>query len=192
MLHGYGSNKEDLFSFAEELPKEFCVISAQAPIEMDMGGYCWCEINFENEIKVINPQQIEMSVNLLLEFINEISEKYNLAPNEISFMGFSQGAILAYILALNYPKKVKNVLALSGYILEDFSPEFIKKEDYSHIDFFISHGKYDDVISINLPRESLEILKKFELNFSYKEYEMGHGIDKDCFDDMIQWINKKI
>ena len=27
MLHGYGSNEEDLFSFASDLPKELCIIS---------------------------------------------------------------------------------------------------------------------------------------------------------------------
>ena len=31
LLHGYGSNEEDLFSFASELPEEYYVISARAP-----------------------------------------------------------------------------------------------------------------------------------------------------------------
>ena len=32
MLHGYGSNEQDLFSFASELPGELLVISARAPL----------------------------------------------------------------------------------------------------------------------------------------------------------------
>ena len=31
MLHGYGSDENDLFSFAEELPDELFVISVKAP-----------------------------------------------------------------------------------------------------------------------------------------------------------------
>lgn len=31
LLHGYGSNEEDLFSFASELPEDYYVISARAP-----------------------------------------------------------------------------------------------------------------------------------------------------------------
>lgn len=31
LLHGYGSNEKDLFSFASELPKELHIISLRAP-----------------------------------------------------------------------------------------------------------------------------------------------------------------
>jgi phospholipase/carboxylesterase len=34
LLHGYGSNAEDLFSFANELPDEYYVIAAQAPYDL--------------------------------------------------------------------------------------------------------------------------------------------------------------
>jgi phospholipase/carboxylesterase len=36
--HGYGSNAEDLFSFANELPDEYYVI-AQAPYDLQYGSY---------------------------------------------------------------------------------------------------------------------------------------------------------
>ena len=48
LLHGYGSNERDLFSFAEELPEELLIVSAQAPYEMGHGGYAWYAINFDN------------------------------------------------------------------------------------------------------------------------------------------------
>jgi phospholipase/carboxylesterase len=34
LLHGYGSNEDDLFSFASELPDEYFVISARAPYDL--------------------------------------------------------------------------------------------------------------------------------------------------------------
>ena len=39
LLHGYGSNEEDLFSFAEELPKELLIISIRAPYEIGYNSY---------------------------------------------------------------------------------------------------------------------------------------------------------
>ncbi|MFQ3182177.1 MAG: phospholipase/carboxylesterase, partial [Polaribacter sp.] len=39
LLHGYGSNEQDLFSFAEELPDDLLVVSAQAPLSMGSGSY---------------------------------------------------------------------------------------------------------------------------------------------------------
>jgi len=47
MLHGYGSNEEDLFSFAQELPAELCIISVRAPYTLQPFGYAWYAINFD-------------------------------------------------------------------------------------------------------------------------------------------------
>ena len=41
MFHGYGSNKDDLFSFAKFMNPNFLIISIQAPIQMDYNSYCW-------------------------------------------------------------------------------------------------------------------------------------------------------
>ena len=48
LLHGYGSNEQDLFSFAEELPDNLLIVSAQAPHSMEFGAYAWYAINFDN------------------------------------------------------------------------------------------------------------------------------------------------
>src|SRR5690606_18919359 len=46
LLHGYGSNDADLFSFASELPDEYYVISARAPYDLMYGSYAWYAIDF--------------------------------------------------------------------------------------------------------------------------------------------------
>ena len=47
LLHGYGSNEEDLFSFTSELPEEYYIVSARAPYEMMHSSYAWYAINFD-------------------------------------------------------------------------------------------------------------------------------------------------
>ena len=36
LIHGYGSNEEDLFSFAPELPDDYYVVSVQAPYQVHL------------------------------------------------------------------------------------------------------------------------------------------------------------
>ena len=48
LLHGYGSNKEDLFSFAEELPDALLIVSLEAPLSIGNGSYAWYSINFDD------------------------------------------------------------------------------------------------------------------------------------------------
>ena len=38
MLHGYGSDENDLFSFASELPEELFIISVRAPYPLQPNG----------------------------------------------------------------------------------------------------------------------------------------------------------
>ncbi len=49
LLHGYGSDENDLFSFAEEMPEELFIISAKAPYPMQPYGNAWYAIHFDNE-----------------------------------------------------------------------------------------------------------------------------------------------
>jgi phospholipase/carboxylesterase len=80
LLHGYGSNEEDLFSFASELPEEYYVISARAPYDMGFGSYAWYAINFDaNENKFSDIPQAQQSRDIIANFIDEVCK------NSISF-----------------------------------------------------------------------------------------------------------
>ena len=48
MVHGYGSNEEDLFSFARALPSELTIISIRGPISVQGMGYAWYDISFDS------------------------------------------------------------------------------------------------------------------------------------------------
>ncbi len=47
MLHGYGSDENDLFSFSTELPDKYTIISLKAPIPMEPSGNAWYNIYFD-------------------------------------------------------------------------------------------------------------------------------------------------
>jgi phospholipase/carboxylesterase len=49
LLHGYGSNEEDLFSFASELPEEYFIISVRAPYDLHPYGHSWYDIHFTSD-----------------------------------------------------------------------------------------------------------------------------------------------
>jgi phospholipase/carboxylesterase len=52
MLHGYGSNKEDLFSFSDYMDSKALIISVQAPHKMDYGSYCWWALTLTNRMNL--------------------------------------------------------------------------------------------------------------------------------------------
>ena len=49
LLHGYGSNEQDLFSFAPTLPEDWLIISFRAPFNTNYEGYSWYDIDLMDE-----------------------------------------------------------------------------------------------------------------------------------------------
>src|SRR5690606_37778362 len=89
LLHGYGSNEEDLFSFASELPEEYHVISVQAPYSLEHHGYAWYAINFDADMnKSSDNNQSIQSRDLIVEFIDELSQNYPIDENKVTLIGF--------------------------------------------------------------------------------------------------------
>lgn len=188
LFHGYGSDENDLFSFATELPEEFLIVSAKAPYPMQPFGNAWYAINFDAEKgKWSDNEQAIQSRDLISQFIDQIINKYNADKDNVTLLGFSQGAILSYSVAFTYPEKVKNIVALSGYINTDLFT-VLPKEHYSHLNFYCSHGSVDQVIPIDWARQTSPFLKTLDINFKYSEFPVGHGVAPQNFYEFRDWL----
>ena len=193
MLHGYGSDENDLFSFANELSKELLIISARAPYPMHPYGNAWYAINFDAEKGKWNDNdQSKKSRDLIATFIDEVVNNYNADKNNVTLLGFSQGAILSYAVALTYPEKVKNIIALSGYINHDILPENISDKNLSNLDFYCSHGTVDQVIPVDWARQTSVFFKSFNVKHIYSEFPIGHGVSPQNFFEFRDWLSQRI
>ncbi len=192
LLHGYGSNEQDLFSFADELPDELLIVSARAPYEMGFGGYAWYAINLDaSNNKFSNLDEARASIEKIAFFIDKIKATYNTNTTNTFLLGFSQGAILSYALSFNYPNKVQHVLALSGYINNELLPENTS-EINSTTDYYISHGNADQVLPVEWARKAPLFLDSLALKNVYSEYSVGHGVAPQNFFSLKKWIEERI
>lgn len=189
LLHGYGSNEEDLFSFANELPDEYYVVSARAPFDMMNGSYAWYAINFDaDENKFSDIGQARESRDIVSNFIDELILHYPLDVTNITLIGFSQGSILSYAVGLSYPQKVQRVIAMSGYLNTEIAVDDYAKNNFSNLKIFSSHGTVDQVIPVNWARKSVPVLEKLGISVVYKEYPVGHGVAPQNFFDFKNWL----
>ena len=192
LLHGYGSNDSDLFSFASELPDEYFVISARAPYDLQYGSYAWYAINFDaDQNKFSDHDQAILSRDLVVKFIEELKVKFPIDSSNITLIGFSQGSILSYSIALSYPNIVQRVGALSGYLNLDINSNNYQNNDFSKLKIFASHGTVDQVIPVEWARKTDPILKSLGINSTYKEYPIGHGVSPQNFFDLKDWLQEK-
>ncbi len=193
MFHGYGSDENDLFSFAVELPEELCIISVRAPYPMQPHGNAWYAIYFDAaQGKFSDDKQAIESRDKIANFIDEAVRAYDLDSDNVTLLGFSQGTILSYAVALSYPQKVNNVIALSGYLNEDILKEGYKSNDFSKLNLYCSHGSVDQVIPVDWARKAPILLKELGIETSLHEFPVGHGVAPQNFYQFKEWLSKLI
>jgi phospholipase/carboxylesterase len=189
LIHGYGSNEEDLFSFAKELPEEYYIISARAPYNMQHGSYAWYAINFDaDQNKFSDNDQARNSRDLIANFIDELIAIYPIDNENVTLIGFSQGTILSYAVALSHPEKVQRVVAMSGYINPEILEENYLKNSFTNLKIFSSHGTADQVIPVEWGRKAKPFLENLGIKTTYKEYPLGHGVSPQNFYDFKNWL----
>ena len=193
MLHGYGSNEDDLFSFASELSDELCIISIRAPHNLMPSAFAWYAIHFDEDAgKWTDKAQAKASLNNIASFIDQAVEAYDLDQTNVSLLGFSQGAILSYALALSHPKKIKKVIALSGYIEEDILDPKYTSNDFSDLSCYCSHGTVDQVIPVEWARKTPTFLEALDIEHTYEEFPVGHGVAPQNFFSFKKWLDARI
>ena len=189
LLHGYGSNEQDLFSFAAELPEEYYIVSARAPYNLQYGSYAWYAINFDaGQNKFSDNDQARISRDLIAKFIDELIDKYPIDATNVTLIGFSQGTILSYAVALSHPEKVQRVVAMSGYINPEILEDNYLKNSFSNLKVFASHGTADQVIPVEWGRKAKPFLENMGIETTYKEYPVGHGVSPQNFYDFKNWL----
>ena len=189
LIHGYGSNEMDLFSFAEELPDSLHIVSLRAPLELGYNSFAWYSINFDaDQNKFSDLEEARTSLGHISTFIDEFTAEKNVDTNNIFVVGFSQGAILSYGLSLN-SNKIQHVVALSGYLNEDLINDTITD---TPADFFCSHGSVDQVIPVEWARKAPIYLDSKGVNNVFKEYPVGHGVHPQNFYDFKAWIEERL
>ena len=191
LLHGYGSNEEDLFSFAPELPGEYFIISVRAPLTMQPYGNAWYTINWDaKDGKWSDDAEALMAREQISSFIDEAVAAYDLDKHNVTLLGFSQGTILSYAVALTYPEKIKNLIALSGYINEAITQPKKNIGAYGHINFFCSHGTQDMVIPVLAAKKAMDYLATLDISAHLREYPVGHGVSPQNLIDLKIWFKE--
>lgn len=193
MLHGYGSDENDLFSFASELPEELLIISVRAPYNLNPQGYAWYAINFDSvQEKFSDNEQAKDSRDAISNFIEEVTANYPVDKDQITLLGFSQGTILSYAVALSEPSKIKNIIALSGYINKEIIKPRFEDNDFSKLSIYSSHGSQDQVIPVSWARQAPEILKELGIEHTYSEFPVGHGLNPQNFMELKKWLEDRL
>jgi phospholipase/carboxylesterase len=189
-LHGYGSNEQDLFGIKDELPAQYNFLSVQAPVRLDEDSYQWFRKKGEGAYNG-ETDDLKSSAKVLLDFIAQAAKKYQTEPDKVFLVGFSQGAIMSYELALRHPEAVGGIAALSGRILPVLKSELKPDEKRQKLAIFIGHGTADKRLPYKDGTDADSLLQRLSLKPEFHGYEgLGHNINEAELADLNAWLQR--
>ena len=192
LLHGVGSNEEDLFGLAPYLDGRFLVVSARAPVALGYGGYGWFQIEFTPGGMVADVGQAKRSLRLLPGFVDELIETYGADDRRVYLMGFSQGAMMSLALTLTRPEKVAGVVAMSGRLPRQVLEQEPDHDALKGKPVLVTHGLYDPVLPVENGRAARDYLGALPVELTYREYPMGHEVSMESLRDVTAWLTKAL
>ena len=190
MFHGYGSNKDDLFSLEQYLPASQTIISLEAPLRLPFGGFSWFDIDYSDVIENNldkRYKEINESIESLLNNIDRHIKNENLNKDDITILGFSQGGSICWKLGLDYSERFRRVIPISSFIHPSYLNEDL--DCYRELLIYSSHGTQDEVIPINLVEDYIKSLSK-KNKLIFEKFESGHTISQRNLINLINWIEE--
>ena len=192
LLHGVGSNEQDLFSLAGELDPRFSVVSVRAPHTRFPGSYAWFEVQVAGGEFVIEAPMWAASMELLQRFLVEAPRAFGTDPGRIYLAGFSQGAIMSLCLMLTRPELLAGVVAMSGRLLPEVRPLARPAEDLRGFPVLVVHGTHDPVIAVRYATEIREYLAQLPVDLAFETYPMGHEISGLSLQTVDAWLRARL
>jgi len=191
-LHGWGANALDLLGLAPHVGHgRFLFLCPQGPLEVPLGpmrGYGWFPITMGAPP---DPYEFDAAVRQLRAFLEEALPRYPIHPRKLVCLGFSQGGVMAYALALAQPERFAALVALSSWLPEPLV-RALPDADRSSLATLVHHGTRDELIDVRRGRESLERLRALRVPTTYREFEMGHEISAASLADLSRWLEDKV
>ena len=184
LMHGRGADENDLLGLAPYFDRRFFFISVQAPFRFAYGGYTWYDLR---ESDTPEAGQFLESYSKLSQSLSDFRRHYPVDPENMFFLGFSMGTVMAYALSLGQPGAAKGVVAHSGYVPLG-TPIDLQWHKQDGISYFIAHGSLDPIIPIEAARKARELLLRSKANLTYREYPIHHQISEESLRDAATWL----
>ncbi len=194
VLHGYGANAHDLLGLAPHLlGGKALVIAPQGPLEVPLDpqgritGYAWFPLTL---VQPPTEEDVGRGIAAARTFLDAAIARYPVDETRLALLGFSQGGLVSFALALENPARFKALAALSTWLPDDLSAKLTA--DASRLPVWVQHGTNDEVINVSRARDTKTKLEARGVPLSYKEYPMGHEISVDSLRDLVGWLQEKV
>jgi len=195
VLHGYGSNADDLFGLVPHLPSSF-VVAAIEGLEPAGPGWAWFPLSADpvtGEL-IRDPNQAEAATGSLVAWFDALAVDYP-DISSVHLLGFSQGGAMSLELLRHRPRDFDSAVVLAGFALPAESPEAHARDAVLaevRPPVFWGRDPDDPVIAQRMIEHTRRWLPE-HADLTARLYSgIGHGINLDELEDVAQFLQERL
>ena len=191
LMHGVGSNEDDLFGLAEYVPPAFHVVSLRAPFVLGPGSYAWFEFSVAPDgSRRIDARQEAASREAVVRTVQALSEQLGVPPERVVLGGFSQGGIMALSLLRTRPELLHAALVMHSRLLPEVDALAVAPEALQGKALWVSHGQQDGVIPLANAQAIRAKAAGWPVDLSYHEFPGAHEIRPAELQAAMAWLGE--
>lgn len=186
LLHGMGSDEEDIFGLFEDLKEEAILIAIRGPLQRGP-GYAYFDV-----LRIGYPviDSFDAIISELEAFTHKAQNQYPIDKQRQFFAGFSQGAILSMSLVIKMGDQLKGIVALHGYIPQHVSSG--KIADLENVLIYIAHGQTDEMFSMSIGKANEAFFRDRSPSVTFSPVPHGHWISDQEKKDALHWLRNNM
>lgn len=189
MLHGVGSNKDDLFGLADYFDADVNIFSLNGLFDIGYARRAWYHLSYFQGKPIYDTKEIFTAYEYICEFIDYIIATYHVSTESMYLLWFSQGSNMSHYTLTKTPEKLAGIIALSGrYLKETEDLVLQKRESYTNKKVFIWHGNLDEVIRVEAIEDLQKHYESMGISPVVKTYDMPHTIIEEEMREIVEWM----
>lgn len=185
LLHGFAGSADDLAPFAKSLGVAGHFVFPEAGLTLeayDLPGRAWWPSDGSRgdgvrprgggarDLSDFEPEALDTAREHFSDFLDELQAEHG---GELVLGGFSQGAMLAFDVALRTPRAIKALVQFSGCRIarRRWDPRLTAR---AGMRAFVSHGRFDDDLSFEATEAFVTDLVAAGWNIDFCPFDGGH------------------
>ncbi len=182
LLHGTGGDENDLIQLGQMLAPDAGLLSPRGTV-LENGAPRFFKRHAEG---VFDQEDLRARTKDLIAFIRAAADQYDFDPNQVTAVGFSNGANIAGSVLLTEPD------ALAGAVLFRPMVPFVPEQPLSLSDkaVFIGAGTNDPIVPRDQPERLADLLRVFGAEVTLSWQQGAHALTRGDVSAAYDWLEQ--
>jgi phospholipase/carboxylesterase len=182
VMHGRGSNEQDLFGLVPELPDEFVVASLRAPIP-EFGGFSWWETRVPGDP---DPELVDAAATAVTTWLDALP----FSPTSVGTLGFSQGGAMATHVLRRDVQRTAFAVNLAGFAVRG-AQDGDAALAVSRPPVFWGRGAADELFTPEIVARTEPWLAQHASAEVHLYPGLRHSISREELDDVVGFLSAR-